>query len=199
MKFLLLVSLLATASIVCYTQPVQTSQTAAIDPVTSMSTDVAKISRSVNTLAAAFKTFVEKFDKGAALALTAKQQRLILAMDLLSKAEARVAVLQKAQIDLTEKLNETRAKLAQNDLDARPQSIDRSVSFAGTTQTQEIRDNRAAKLAAERATLTTLAQQIQSNLNETNEGLRDAQNLVIRLRREFLPQIEKELFDQVAQ
>jgi uncharacterized protein (DUF2344 family) len=193
---LLCVMLLVTAADATAQAP-QAAQAAYSDPLAAMSGDVSKISRSVNALTETLKAFVDKFEKVGGLTFNDKQQRLILAMEMLSRAEARVAVLQKAQIDLTEKINDIRAKLAQNEMDLRPRNIDRSVAFAGTTETDELRDNKVAKLTAERASLTALLQQMQVNLNETNEGLKDAVLLVTRLRRSYLPQIEKELLEQV--
>ena len=196
MKISVLLSCMLLAAGICSAQSQYAGQPTYVDPMTNLNSEVAKISASVVSLTKTFQAFVDKFEKVGGLSLTEKQQKLVLAMEILSRAEARVAVLQKAQIDLTEKINETRGKLAQNEMDSRPRNIDRSMAFEGTTETQELRDNKAAKLAAERTTLTALLQQMQSNLNDTNEGLRDAQGLVVRLRRQYLPQIEKELFDQ---
>jgi hypothetical protein len=196
MKIPVLLSCVLFAAGICSAQAQYAVQPTYVDPMSNLNSEVAKISASVASLTKTFQAFVDKFEKVGGLSLTEKQQKLVLAMEILSRAEARVAVLQKAQIDLTEKLNETKGKLAQNEIDSRPRSIDRSIAFEGTTETQELRDNKAAKFAAERNTLTALLQQMQSNLNDTNEGLRDAQALVVRLRRQYLPQIEKELFDQ---
>ena len=196
MKISVLLSCMLLAAGICSAQSQYAGQPTYVDPMTNLNSEVAKISASVVSLTKTFQAFVDKFEKVGGLSLTEKQQKLVLAMEILSRAEARVAVLQKAQIDLTEKINETRGKLAQNEMDSRPRNIDRSMAFEGTTETQELRDNKAAKLAAERNTLSALLQQMQSNLNDTNEGLRDAQGLVVRLRRQYLPQIEKELFDQ---
>jgi hypothetical protein len=197
MKILVLLACLSASATICGAQaqyPVQSPQTT--DPLGSLSIDVGKISASVANLTRTFQAFVDKFEKVGGMSMTEKQQKLVLAMELLSRAEARVAVLQKSQADLTEKLNETRAKLEQNEIDSRPRNIDRSIAFEGTTETQELRENRAAKFMAERNTLTALAQQLESNLRDTAEGLRDAQTLVYRLRRQYLPQIEKELLEQ---
>jgi len=196
MKISVLLSCMLLTAGVCGAQSQYAGQPTYVDPISSLNSEVAKISASVASLTKTFQLFVDKFEKVGGLSLTEKQQRLVLAMEILSRAEARVAVLQKAQIDLTEKTNETRAKLAQNEMDSRPRHIDRGMAFEGTTETQELRDNKTAKLAAERISLSALLQQMQSNLNDTNEGLRDAQGLVVRLRRQYLPQIEKELFEQ---
>jgi hypothetical protein len=182
MKILVLLAFLVAPAAICRAQGQY--QPAYSDPLVNLSNDVAKISSSVNTLSKTLQAFVDKFEKVGGMSLTEKQQRLVL------------AILQQAQADLTTKLNDTRSKLAQNEMDSRPRNIDRSIAFEGTTETQELRENRAAKFAAERTTLTALAQQLEANLRDTTEGVRDAQTLVYRLRRQYLPQIEKELLEQ---
>ncbi|MGB7201144.1 MAG: hypothetical protein WBD16_02630 [Pyrinomonadaceae bacterium] len=167
------------------------------DPITNISVEMTKVSANVTALTRTLKSFVDKFEKVGGITFNEKQQKLILGMELLQRAESRLAVLQKSQIELVEKLNETRAKLAQNEIDARPRNIDRSLAMEGTTELQELRDNKREKLQTERSNLTMLSQQIQSNLADTTDALRDAQSLVNRLRRLYLPQIERELYEQL--
>lgn len=177
--------------------PTGTPVYAAGDPLTNISVEMTRVSANVSALTRTLKTFVDKFEKVGGITFNEKQQKLILGMELLQRAEARLAVLQRSQIELVEKLNETRAKLAQNEIDARPRNIDRSFAMAGTTELQELRDNRREKLQTERANLMMLSQQIQSNVAETTEAVREAQSLVNRLRRLYLPQIERELYEQL--
>jgi len=166
------------------------------DPIAAMSSDLAKITGSVQALGSTLKSFVDKFEKVAGLTMTEKQQKLILGMELLTRAELRVVTLQKSQIELTEKLNTTRSRLSQVDIDLRPRNITNSTTYAGTTETEEIRESKRLKLQSERTNLSQLVTQIQNNLTETGETLRDAQSLAERLRRMFLPQIERELYEQ---
>ncbi|CAN5386492.1 hypothetical protein BH10ACI3_BH10ACI3_03900 [soil metagenome] len=166
------------------------------DPMNSIAADLAKITRSVSTLSAQMKIFVDKFEKVGGLTFTEKQQKLILGMELLTRTEQRVTVLQKAQIDLVEKQNEVKNKLTQVENDLRPRNVENSVVYAGTTETDELREARRVKLQSERMNLNALLTQLQSNAAETTDALRDAQSLAYRLRRTFLPQVEKELYDQ---
>ena len=166
------------------------------DPMGSIAYDLSRITASVQTLNERMKEFVDKFEKVGGSNMSEKQQRLIMGLELLVKSEQRLATLQKFQIDLVEKQGVSRARLAQIDRDSLPQSIDRSVAFEGTTKTEEIRESRRIALQAERQSLQTLLAQINSNLAETSEAVREAQNMVQRLRRTFLPQIERELAEQ---
>src|SRR4051812_33879995 len=131
------------------------------DPMGGILVELTKISGSVNSLTRQMKAFVDKFEKVGGSSFNEKQQKLILGMELLTRAEARVAVLQKAQIELTEKLNETRTKLTQNEIDLRPGGVEKSVVYEGTTRTDEIREARRTRLQSERVSLTQLNQQIQ--------------------------------------
>lgn len=158
--------------------------------------DLTSIAKSVDVLTRTFREFVDKFSKVGGLTLTEKQQKLVLGMELLARTELRVATLQKSQIELTEKLNETKSKLIQIELDLRPRNIDRSVAFEGTTETEELREAKRQKLSGEKTNLTALSSQIETTLRETAVNLRDAQSLAYRLRRTFLPQVEQEIFNQ---
>lgn len=119
-----------------------------------------------------------------------------MGMELLTRTELRVANFQKAQIELTERLNASRNRLAQVEIDLRPRNLNNSTAFEGTTETDELRDNRKQKLQAERTSLIQLLTTIQANLTETVDNLREAQALADRLRRTFLPQVERELYEQ---
>ena len=166
------------------------------DPMATISIDISRIAASVNSLNERMKAFVDKFADVGGFTLSEKQQRLIMGLEILVRAEQRVATLQKFQIELVEKEGQTRARLAQVERDLKPQSIDRSVAFEGTTQTEEIRESKRQTLQAERVSLQALLQQIQSNLSDASQQVREAQSLAQRLRRTFLPQIERELAEQ---
>ncbi len=166
------------------------------DPIQNISNDLSSISRSVQSLNERMKAFVDKFEKVGGTTFNEKQSKLVLGLEFLMRAEERLAKLQMAQIELVEKQGTTRTRLSQVERDSIPQSIDRSVAFEGTTKTEELRENRRNVLQAERASLQTLLNQINSNLIETAEAVRDAQVLVIRLRKTYLPQIEREIFEQ---
>jgi hypothetical protein len=174
----------------------QNPSSAYINPVADHAVlgELQRISRSVQSLSDALRTFTERAEnaKGGP---SERQQKLMLGMDMLVKTEERISNFQKLQIDLVEKQNENRGKLSQVEIDLRPRNIDRSTAFEGTTETQEVRDSRRMKLLAERTSLTALLTQIQMTLNETVESLTDAQGQAFRLRRTILPQLERELTD----
>ena len=114
----------------------------AADPVAAMSSDLAKITVSVQTLSNTLKSFVDKFEKVSGLTMTEKQQKLILGMELLTRTEIRVTTLQKAQIELTQNLNATNSRISQIDIDLRPRNINNSTTYEGTTETEELRESK---------------------------------------------------------
>ena len=176
--------------------PAQSAGSVGGDPINNISTELSKIGKSVQTLNDRMKAFVDKFEKVGSMSLTEKQLDIVFGLELLIRAEQLIAGHQKSQIELTEKLNESRTKLAQVEIDLRPRSIDRSIAMIGTTDTDELRDNKRMKLQAERQSLVQLLSQIQENLAENNDKLRSAQILANNLRRQYLPQIDKEIYKQ---
>ena len=141
------------------------------------------------------KDFLDKFGKIGGVNLSEKQQKLLLGFEILNRAEQRLATLQKFQIELVEKQVTVKTRLIQIEQEIKPESIENSTAFTGSTKTVEVRENRLRVLQAERSSLQSLLSQIQGNLNQTGEELGEAQRLVYRLRRILLPQIEQELLD----
>lgn len=166
------------------------------DPIQNISSDLSSISKSVQMLNERMKAFVDKFEKVGGTTFSEKQQRMILGLEFLVRAEERLGKLQVFQIELVEKQGTTRTRLSQVERDSIPQSIDRSVAFEGTTKTEELRESRRNTLQAERSSLQSLLNQINSNLLETSDAVKEAQILVQRLRKLYLPQIEREIYEQ---
>jgi hypothetical protein len=193
LKGLMFSTLFFAAAAAAQTAPAQ-PQT--YDPNADAAYNISRIAVSVQTMTKTLKDFVDKFAKVEGLTLGEKQQKLLIGMELLVRAEQRMATLQKFQIELVEKEGQLRSRLAQVENDLNPQSLDRSVAFEGSTQTPEIKENRRRALAAERISLQSVLQQIQSNLQTAGGDAREAQNLVHRLRRMYLPQVERELSEQ---
>lgn len=172
------------------------AQQIALDPTTSMAYDMARVAASVQTMTKTLKDFVDKFAKAEGVALSERQAKLVVGMQILVQAEQRLAVQQKYQIELVEKESQIRSRISQIDIDADQQALERSVAFEGGTRTPEVKEIRRRTLMAERSSLQNVLQQVQSNLQDSNVSIREAQSLVQRLRRAFLPQVERELSEQ---
>lgn len=164
-----------------------------VNPLDNISLETTKISKSLTTLNKRIGELLDSFAAGKSSQLNERQQKLLLGFEILNRAEQRLEILQKFQIELSEKESAVKTRVAQIDLENRPDSIDRNVAFLGTTKTDEIRDNRRHAFESERNSLQTLLSQIQRNIIQTSNELREAESLVINLRKKILPQIELEI------
>jgi septal ring factor EnvC (AmiA/AmiB activator) len=162
------------------------------NPIDNISTELTAIAKSVKTLNENMKVFLDKLGGGNT---NDKQQKILAGLQILNEAEQRLGTLQKLQIDLTEKQIPARARLTQVDQELRPESIDRSATFLGTTKTEEFRENRRKSLETEKRELQMLLAQLDNTIAQTRSEVSEAQALVGRLRRKFLPIIEQQLSD----
>lgn len=167
-------------------QPIQPQNS-----IETISAELTKVSKSLQIFNKNFKAFLETLPQG--IKFSEKQQNLLLAFEVLNRAEQRLEILQKFQIDLTEKQAGVKTRLAQIEENVTPGGIDRSVAFLGTTKTEEIRENRRRTLEAEKTSLRQLFSQINQTLSETADEVRQASAFVKRLRAKILPQIEQEV------
>ena len=161
----------------------------------NISQEITKISKSVQTFNASVKDLMEKLLVGKGMQLSERQQKLLLGFEVLNRAEQRLEILQKFQIELTQKEGDVKTRLSQVEEDLIPGSIDRNIALIGSTNSNEMRENRRRTLDTERRNLQNLTAQISRNLQQTNDELRQAENFVQRLRRKILPQIEAEISD----
>jgi len=123
-----------------------------------------------------------------------KQKRLLLNLDILSRAESRAESIRKQLFEIIEKENSVRTRLDQIQYDARPEIIDRSAALSGSLRPEEIRDQRKKSLDVERRNLESLLTQIQTNRTALEESVLRADALVEKVRSKF----EKEIDDALA-
>lgn len=161
--------------------------------VENISAELVKVSKSLQTFNKNFAAFLERLPQGNKF--SERQQNLLMAFEILNKAEERVQILQKFQIELTDKQANARTRLAQVEQEITPEGIDRIVALLGTTRTEEYRESRRRTLEAERLSLRQLYAQINQNLSDTSVELRQAALFVKRLRDKILPQIEQEVYN----
>lgn len=181
-------------SVFAQTRPSVPANQSPIQPqisIETISAELTNVSKSLQTFNKNFEAFFEKLPQ--ATQFSEKQQNLLLAFEILNRAEQRLAILQKFQIELTEKQADLKNRLTQVEQAVTPEGIDRGVAFLGTTKTEEIRDSRRRTLEAERSSLRQVLVQISQNLSETAGEVSDAATFVKRLRNRVLPQIEREV------
>lgn len=163
--------------------------------IEDIAAELTKISKSVAELNKRLEKFSETFSSNQGLRLTERQQKLLIAFEFLNRAEQRLVSLQNLKLNLSEKQTSIRLQLARITDDLLPASIDRYVSLRGTTNAEELRDIRRQALTKEKYELSRTVSEIQNDLYEINEEIRQTDVFLKNIRRRIFPEIEKELLD----
>ena len=124
-----------------------------------------------------------------------KSKRLLLNLDILTRAEQRSESLRKQLFEMIEKENAVKTKLDSLEYDLRPEVIERSTALVGSLRPEEIRASRRRSLEAERSNLQTLLVEIQKNKTAIDVNLQRADSLVERLRVKLEKEIDTALED----
>lgn len=128
-----------------------------------------------------------------------KQKRLLLYLDILTKAEQRSESLRKQLFDMIEKETSVKTRLDAIEIDVRPESIEKNVAMAGSLRPEELRESRRKSLAAEKANLQSLLTDIQRTRSIIDQNLQRADSLVERLRSKLDKDINDALADDTEQ
>jgi peptidoglycan hydrolase CwlO-like protein len=200
-KILFLLTLLFAGSAISFAQTKQpnsasnenSNQQAYI--IEDIARELSKISKSVEELNKRLEKFSQTFSSNQGLKLTERQQKLLIAFEFLNRAEQRLVSLQNLKLNFTEKQTAIRLQLARITDDLLPGSIDRYVSLRGTTNAEELREIRRQALLKEKYDLTRTVAEIQNDLNEINEEIRQTDMFLKNIRRRLFPEVEKELLD----
>lgn len=145
----------------------------------------------INELNAKIKT-LEAENKPQA---DANERKLLMSLDILSRAEQRAESLHKQLFEVIEKENAVKARIEQIIYDMRPEMIDRNVAFAGSLRPEDVRDARRKSLESEKANLESLLIQIQSNRSKLEQSVERADYLVEKIRLKFEKEIDDALLE----
>lgn len=119
------------------------------------------------------------------------QKRVLLNLDILTRAEQRSESLRKQLFDMIEKENTVRTRLEQITFEIRPEMIERTLQLSGSMKPEEVRENRRKSLAAERDNLQALLLEIQTTRTSVSANLQKSEVLVEKLR----TKLEKDIDD----
>ncbi len=133
---------------------------------------------------------IKKLESEKKLSYGEKQKRLLLNLDILTRAEQRTESLRKQLFDMIEKENSVKSRLDQIEFEIRPEMIERTLQMAGSMKPEEIRDNRRKSLNAERQNLESLLTDIQRTRLNTNFNLEKAELMVEKLRTKLESEID---------
>jgi exonuclease VII large subunit len=171
----------------------QTPQNSGADALTN---EVAALRQSLQTLNNRLKVISDGLltpDKKNEDKSLESVRKVTTNQDLLTHAEERAEVLRKQLIELIEKETAYKSRMAQFDEDLRPENIERSMVGVGGTRTVEMRDTRRRVLETDkRGVENLLSVTVQSRIR-LEEDVRQADQLVTRLRQRLFPLIEKEI------
>jgi len=173
------------------------------DPAGSVSADpvaneIGLLRKSLQTLNARLREISEKLlspdtVKGGDAAAGGKLNPIAVNLDILSRAELRAEGLRRLLLELAEKETAYRTRVMQLDDDMRSDSIDRSLSGVGTTRTGDLRELRRRQLENERRGVELLLGQAATNRARLEDDVKQADQLVARMRQRLLPIIEREI------
>lgn len=134
---------------------------------------------------------IKKLEEGQKSTYDDKQKRLLLNLDILTRAEQRSESLRKQSFEMIEKENSVKSRLEQIEIDIRPESINRTLQMAGSMKPEEIRESRRKSLEAERGNLNSLLMEIQSTRANINLNLQKANEMVEKLRTKLEKDIDE--------
>ncbi len=124
-----------------------------------------------------------------------KQKRLLLNLDILTRAEQRSESLRKQVFEMMEKENAVKTRIDSLAYDLRPEMIERNAAMVGTLRPEEIRDSRKKSLESERTNLQNLLTEIQKTKISLEASLLRADVMVEKLRLKFEREIDAALDD----
>lgn len=137
---------------------------------------------------------IKSLEKGQKNDYDEKQKRLLLNLDILTRAEQRAESLRKQLFDMVEKESALKSKLDQIENDIRPEVIERQVAFAGTLRPEELREMKRKNLDIERKNIQAILAQLQTTRANMETSVQRADAMVEKLRFK----LEKDIDDALA-
>ena len=193
-RFVLLICLLCWLSVTSMAQRAVPEQSpASTDPIAN---EIGLLRKSLQTLNSRLQVISDGLLAPEAKSETESKERLkriSTNFDLLTRAEERAEILRKQLIELTEKETQFKMRLVQLEEEMRPENIERTLSTYGTTRTVEIRETRRRVLDSEKRGVENLLQITSQSRLRLEEDVRQADQLVSKLRQRLFPMIDKEI------
>jgi hypothetical protein len=194
-RFVLLICLVCWLSVTSVAQRAasQEQSPASADPIAN---EIGLLRKSLQTLNARLQTITEGLlapDSRSEAESKERLKRISTNFDLLTRAEERAEILRKQLIELIEKETQFKMRLAQLEEDMRPENIERTLSTYGTTRTVEIRETRRRVLENEKRGVESLLQITSQSRLRLEEDVRQADQLVSKLRQRLFPLIDREI------
>jgi hypothetical protein len=139
---------------------------------------------------------VKKLESGQTSAYDESQKRMLMNLDIITRAEARTESLRKQIFELIDKENSIKTRMDQIDFDIQPAIIERNLGLqGGSMKPEEYRENRRKGLEAERRNLDTLLTSVQNTRTNLENNLSRAEQILDKLR----AKLEKDIDDSLVE
>ena len=161
------------------------------EPTPTMEDKIDEVNSGIKDL----KTRVKSLESTKQNQYDEKQKRLLLNLDILSRAEQRAENLRKQLYDFIDKENSLKTRVEQIENDSRPEMIERSIALVGTLHPEELRDARKKNLQIEKTNLEALLTQIVANRTNLEVNVQKSDALVEKLR----TKLEKDIDDALVE
>ena len=140
---------------------------------------------------------VKKLESGQTNAYDESQKRMLMNLDIITRAEARTESLRKQIFELIDKENSIKTRMDQIDFDVQPAIIERNLGLqGGSMKPEEYRENRRKSLEAERRNLDTLLTSVQNTRANLESNLLRAEQILDKLRAKLEKEIDNSLVEQ---
>jgi hypothetical protein len=139
----------------------------------------------------------DKADKNEAY--EAKQRRLLMNLDILTRAEERAEKLRDQLFEMIEKENAINTRLAELQYSALPETIERNMAFTGSLKPEQLREMRRKSIEAEKTNQEKLLMQVQERKNLLTASVLKADELVEKIRTKLERDIDEALADDSSQ
>jgi hypothetical protein len=126
----------------------------------------------------------------------AKPKRLLLNLDILTRAEQRSESLRRQIFELMEKETTYRTRIDAIEYDLRPEAIERHTAITGSLRPEELRATRKKVLESERTNLQNLITEIQRTKTTLEQSLQRSEALIEKLRTKLEGEIDTALEDE---
>lgn len=127
-----------------------------------------------------------------------KEKKLLLNLEILTKAEQRAESLRKQFFEMIEKENSLQTRLDGIENESRPEAIERAVAGIGSLRPEELRAARRRNLESEKNNLQNLLAEVQRHKNNLELTISKADALVERLRLKLEADIDASLNDEAG-
>lgn len=164
----------------------------------TLTTDATTQTEDAETLRLKINELTEKLravESGKTKDADAMEKKLLLNLDILTKAEQRTESLRKQLYEMVEKENAVKTKVEQLTYEMRPEMIERNISMAGSLRPENLRETRMKSLQSEKANLENLLLQITTNREKLEVSVQRAEFLVDKIRLKFEKEIDDSLGD----